>query len=409
MKKNYLFGMLALAAMTMVGCSNDEVVNDYSQDNAIQFGTYVGRDAESRAQVIDTKVLGEEGFGVFAFFTENEEFDDQKHTPNFMYNQKVTATGWVQETTDDNGNVTPGYYTNWTYTPVKYWPNDRGDKVSFFAYAPYATDQNGIEISGADVAGVPTVTYKFEPNVDGLITIPVGEDADGMVDLLYLKNESKEIIDLEKPGINDRILFKFGHALSRVSFAAKVLVDEVGDENNGDVEGEHEMTNTLAPETTITINSVKLTGKFYTGGTMSLLDGSWINNTGGEQEVSFYLDKANFANEQNEFTVSHMETKELLNNEDSYIMLFPQALNENNKITVTVGYDVVTIDEKNSSNSSNVKNVYTSDEFIINGAFEQGHAYKLVLHLGMTSVKVSAELEEWEESEHVVNVPDNKK
>ena len=43
MKKSYLFGMFALAAMTMVGCSNDEVVENFSQDNAIEFGTYVGR------------------------------------------------------------------------------------------------------------------------------------------------------------------------------------------------------------------------------------------------------------------------------------------------------------------------------------------------------------------------------
>ena len=57
MKKNYLFGMLALAAMTMVGCSNDEVVNDYSQDNAIEFGTYVGRDVESRGAIITTESL----------------------------------------------------------------------------------------------------------------------------------------------------------------------------------------------------------------------------------------------------------------------------------------------------------------------------------------------------------------
>ena len=398
MKKNYLFGMLALAAMTMVGCSNDEVVNDYSQDNAIQFGTYVGRDAESRAQVIDTKVLGEEGFGVFAFFTENENFDAKTHKPNFMYNQQVLGNSY-DETTKE--------YSNWTYSPVKYWPNDRDDKVSFFAYAPYATDKNGIEISDANTAGVPTVTYGFDVDENGLIKIPVGDNADGMVDLLYLKNESKEIIDLEKPGINDRILFKFGHALSRVSFAAKVLVDEVGGEVDGAVEGEHEMTNTLAPETTITINSVKLTGKFYTGGTMSLSDGTWTN-TGGEKLVSFYLDETNFADKQNVFTASHMETEELLNNEDSYIMLFPQVLDANNKITVTVDYDVVTTDEKNPSNTSNVKNVYTSDEFIIDGAFAQGRAYKLVLHLGMTSVKVSAVLEEWKESEHVVNVPDNK-
>jgi len=47
MKKN-LFGWLAMATMLVgTGCSSDEVVNDYSPENAIQFGTYVGRDAQS--------------------------------------------------------------------------------------------------------------------------------------------------------------------------------------------------------------------------------------------------------------------------------------------------------------------------------------------------------------------------
>ena len=27
----------------------------------------------------------------------------------------------------------------WTYSPVKYWPNNKNDKISFFAYAPYET------------------------------------------------------------------------------------------------------------------------------------------------------------------------------------------------------------------------------------------------------------------------------
>ena len=82
--------MLALAAMTMVGCSNDEVVNDYSQDNAIQFGTYVGRDASSRAIVIDNAKLATDGFGVFAYYTKQEKFDIDKHVEaNFMNNQEV--------------------------------------------------------------------------------------------------------------------------------------------------------------------------------------------------------------------------------------------------------------------------------------------------------------------------------
>ena len=68
MKKN-LFGWLAMATMLVgTGCSSDEVVNDYSPENAIQFGTYVGRDAQGRASVIDDTNLGTLGFGVYALF-----------------------------------------------------------------------------------------------------------------------------------------------------------------------------------------------------------------------------------------------------------------------------------------------------------------------------------------------------
>jgi len=48
MKTRRFLGWVAMATMVLsTGCSNDEVVNDYSPENAIQFGTYVGRDAQS--------------------------------------------------------------------------------------------------------------------------------------------------------------------------------------------------------------------------------------------------------------------------------------------------------------------------------------------------------------------------
>ena len=94
MKKSYLFGMFALAAMTMVGCSNDEVVNDYSQDNAIQFGTYVGRDASGRGTVIDTN--GEDDnlalskFGVFAFYNDNDAWLVIKDIIRYIESKSLT-------------------------------------------------------------------------------------------------------------------------------------------------------------------------------------------------------------------------------------------------------------------------------------------------------------------------------
>ena len=121
MKKN-LFGWLVMAAMLVgTGCSTDEVVNDYSPENAIQFGTYVGRDAQTRAQIIGNdnqdgkQQLG--SFGVFAFYR-NE--GATVSIPNFMNNQLVTISG-----------------NAWTYSPIKYWPNESSDKIDFYAYAPH--------------------------------------------------------------------------------------------------------------------------------------------------------------------------------------------------------------------------------------------------------------------------------
>ena len=56
---------------------------------------------------------------------------------------------------------------------------------------------------------------------------------------------------------------------------------------------------------------------------------------------------------------------------------------------------------------STIVNDITSQPFNFN--FEQGKAYNFVLHLGLTSVKLSAEVSGWDETniDKVVNVPMN--
>ena len=392
-----------MAAMLVgTGCSTDEVVNNYSEDNAIEFGTYVGRNAVSRATVIDNAALAEKGFGVYAYYTDNESFNKDASTPNFMYNQQVTGTA----------NADGGY--DWSYSPVKYWPNEEDDKLTFFAYAPYATDNNGITLSEETTAGYPSITYKMIVGTDATtqeqtIAIPTGDDVDGMVDVLYLTDASK-VANLTKQAVDETVHFEFGHALSRVAFGARVMVDNTETEEDGSEEGTHATTETaLASETTITINSVKLTGKFHTEGTMNLNTGEWtFDPATPTEEVSFVLDTDNFEENENAFTSAKMATTDLLNNEESYIMLFPQDLNETNTITITVDYDVVTKDDALDGKESKVNNVITSEPFYFTDGFTQGSAYRFVLHLGMTSVKVSAEVAEWNEEESiVVNVPIN--
>lgn len=128
MKRNLLIGLAALAAVTITSCQKDQVINQVPQEQAIEFGTYVGRDAQTKATSIHTAELlqsnsSENGIGVYAYYTNNSTWDGTitSFQPNFMKNQNVTYS-------EDN----------WTYTPVKYWPNEEADKLSFLAYYPYS-------------------------------------------------------------------------------------------------------------------------------------------------------------------------------------------------------------------------------------------------------------------------------
>ncbi|EKU87846.1 hypothetical protein HMPREF9447_04592 [Bacteroides oleiciplenus YIT 12058] len=79
-------------------------------------------------------------FGVMAYLSQGSDFNTTTSTPNFMYNQKVEKKG-----------------SAWEYTPQKYWPGNSGDKLSFFAYAPY--NASGIKVPDNNATGYPRFTY----------------------------------------------------------------------------------------------------------------------------------------------------------------------------------------------------------------------------------------------------------
>lgn len=199
MKQNFFMGLIACAALTMTGCSNDEInVPQQSQgNNAIEFSTYLGRNAQgSRSTETNTDSIKKNGFGVLAYYTEQADFaDTNKPKPNFMWNQKVTHNG-----------------TNWEYTPVKYWPTKVGDKVSFFAYAPYAANGNnkGIVLSSNSETGAPTAT----------ITLP--DDPSQTIDFVAAVQMNKTHDNTENA--NNNVIFTLKHEMTRVGIKKQNLM-----------------------------------------------------------------------------------------------------------------------------------------------------------------------------------------
>ena len=360
MKTRFYVGLIALAALAFVGCAKDEVKS--SVDNAIEFGTCLGRDAQTKGSVFDTETMQGEnvGFGVFAYYTNDAQYSGAA-TPNFMNNQQVTYNESAKA---------------WTYAPVKYWPNEATDYVSFFAYAPY--DEYTVPGSG-----------------DPIIDFTVPADVTSHIDLVAAENSH---IDCQKQAINGKILFTFKHALSRVGFKVEAVMDEVNDQVNGATPDTDNQDNPITAGTTISVQEVEIYSYFNNSGKLNLNGAEWTDRA--FSYTSYKLTRDNFEAVADEVTI----TPTPLNNEESYMMLIPTAAS--NKVKVRVKYTVTTEDNKLTGGASVVENNITSDEFDFQ--FEQGKAYTFVLHLGLTSVKLDAEVAVWDEmGDYVVNVPNN--
>lgn len=354
MKRIYLIGALLGAICATTSCSSDEdFKNQVDESNAIQFGTYVGRNSKllSTKAIENLDSLKKQGFGVFAFYTGQSDWDGYdgvaKETPNYMNNQKV-----VWNNTDQA----------WTYSPLKYWPNNTGDKVSFFAYAPYDASK------------------AWKTNSVGYITFTVDNDVTKQVDLLCCKGVTNQT----KQSTTGKVTFNFQHALARIGFTAAYAADETTVGNNK-----------LYPNTTITINKVVLRkadatteteGAFYTNGDLSMVNNDWdISRSQGLQ--AFTLNSDNFESNVLNSTVNKID---LLNKKDSYIMIIPQ----NTEFEVYIEYTVTTTDSSLPGDKSEIANKITTKVSAIN--FEANKSYTLNLVLGMTSVKIDAVYNDWE-------------
>ena len=196
-KTNYLTIVIAFGLLTALsGCQAEDDAPDIPQVT-IPVG-FSGDVPETRAAKEYVSAADLTAIGVFAYFT-NGMFSEDSSTPNLMYNQQVKRD-------PDDGS--------WTYSPVKYWPNNTTDKISFFAYAPYvddaASDGSNFAFKGMTEAGFPALTY----------TVPAVEN--NQVDLLAAVPLMDQGYD---NGNSGTVKFLLKHALTKV----KVCIESKDD------------------------------------------------------------------------------------------------------------------------------------------------------------------------------------
>lgn len=184
--KRRLIQIVALSVIFFSACDSNVPGISNEQGSPIQF---TQTQTSTKADIVEQSSLAaDQTIGVLAYHLPadgvNEAIWNDNAIPNFMYDQKMTAT--------DNGQL--------TYSPIKYWPGNQRDKIKFFAYAPHSSEANGITLSSAAAKGYPTLYYA--PN----------KDVSRQADLLVAVTEP-----LNSGGV--RLNFK--HALTQVSFSAR--------------------------------------------------------------------------------------------------------------------------------------------------------------------------------------------
>ena len=343
MYKKFFMGIAAMAALTLVSCSSDDLnsLSDNSSKNeAISFDGYLGRSAVavngSRGSVLDNNTLPAKGFGVFGNYSSTETVT---FGTNLFNNVKVT------------GETSTGG-TTWTYDHKKYWPTE--GHIDFLAYAPYAEK-----------------TLKNTTCID----FTVAKNAAEQEDLLWAKAEKQT--KTNQSGGN-KVKFTFNHALSRLGYSVNLKEAYSG-------------ATIKLQKITLAGSADEKTNAFYTKGTIDLSCPSSSTTAAAASlwTISSPDDKQNFPWFSGEQTLT--KTDKVANNNSEYLFVIPQDFSKTTAgadelyviVEYTISYSGVTETITNRVSSKLKKN------------FEQGKAYMINLTIGLTPIEFDADVTDW--------------
>lgn len=228
---------LLLAALCTVSCqeSDPTATSDEVAERQIGFRAIIEEPATRAVGdgELTTVLLKGRGFGVYCWYTGSSDFTTPKPASArtgstqpylmLMRNQKVTWDGTTSA---------------WGYSPVKYWPQDPTEKLTFRAYAPY-TDYLLTDAT-TGMPQLPVVVTKDDYH-NGVQHDPLwgtgrsvadAKYGEHYTDVTYATSSHRTTPDAVADNtIDGYIHWYFHHGMAKLVFKAK-LVDEAPSEES---------------------------------------------------------------------------------------------------------------------------------------------------------------------------------
>lgn len=442
--------MIIAAALLVCGCSDvvEQLSHDQggqaqgNEDLAVGFDAYTHRGGMTRAGVegevstLGLKTDGDlknAGFGVFGYYSDHSLYNGGL-APLYMYNQQVKYTA---------NNV-------FEYSPVKYWPNEAADRLSFFAYAPYVevNRSSGQVSNGQDDTGITGMTPKDAAG-DPLIHYVSSMDVNKGVDLCWgvcgtgWKYEDINGATVEPtaglPLTNltrmasrtERLELTMRHALAKLNVQVDAHVDGLSAEKELDggtkiyirsitfngfaLKGTLNLNNTAA--NTPLWRAYGNTGRLTDDG-VTVYDGRRDGREGRAADSSEYPTGLNASLVQQTVWGGAGETQGVTSAPQN---LFGSATETDCStplyviptgapVDMTIVYDVETADEKLVGNllSDGITAGTTIENRIkiynVFGKMEAGKSYQILLHISMNSVKADVTVADWENNNTGIDI-----
>lgn len=180
-----LLSALLIAAVFAASCSDE--ATPVNTDDKVQFSPTIGGEWNelSRSSSYITSIdrlqfIAGDKIGVFSYYLPGGV--NNSTAPDFMYNQEMTFNG-----------------TDWTYSPVKYWPNNQDDKLKFWAYYPYNANRMILNIN--EETGLPEIQFNDMPTYYDLMVA--------------------DVVIADKTSVNGKVPLVFKHILAKVNLVMR--------------------------------------------------------------------------------------------------------------------------------------------------------------------------------------------